>query len=106
MKKYLKISRISALHFFKLIFRSVLFVCALVDYIFNYKHATGQTFGIMENNLWLLWVIWGVFVLEMIFRFFPSKMESAGCQKQFACRFQKTEETKPQLQSWRKTFGI
>lgn len=106
MKKHLKISRISALHFFKLFFRGALFVCALVIYIINRKRNTGETFGGLEDNQWLLWGIWGVFVLEMILRLFPSKMESAGSQKQFAHRYQPTEEEKPQLQSWKRTFAV
>ena len=31
--------------------------------------------------------IWLVFIIEMIFRFFPSKIESMGCQKQFSRNF-------------------
>ncbi|MBP3437464.1 MAG: hypothetical protein J6K61_06140 [Clostridia bacterium] len=44
--------------------------------------------------------------MEMILRFFPSKLESPGCQKQFARNYLPTGEEKPQLQSWKRTFVV
>ena len=41
----------------------------------------------------VLYISWAVFVIEMILRFFPSKYESPGCQKQFACNYKKSGST-------------
>ena len=83
-----KISPTSAMHFFKLYFRSTLFFAALILYIINRVRHTGEHFGGYEDKPLFLLFLWAVFVVEMILRFFPAKVESMGCQKQFArnCR--------------------
>lgn len=105
MKKH-KLSHISVLHYFKLFFRSLLFLAATMLYIINRVQRTDDVFGGMENNIWLLAIIWLVFLVEMIFRFFPSRMESMGCQKQFSGNYRPTGEGQPQLQSWKRTFSV
>lgn len=82
-KRKIRLSKISALHYFKLFFRSFLLIAATVLYILNKINSTGSSFGGYENNNIILSVIWVVFVFEMILRFFPSRLESMGCQKQF-----------------------
>lgn len=78
-----KLSLISSIHYFKLVFRSLLFIWALFVYILNSKfHGMSFTDGIKNFKL-LFVVIWVVFASEMILRFFPSPTESMGCQKQF-----------------------
>ena len=93
--KKVHLSKISALHFFKLVFRSVLLVCATISYIFNRIHHSGKIFGEIERLPVILGVIWIVFVLEMLLRFFPSNAESMGCQKQFKKNFIPTKHTEP-----------
>ena len=84
MKRHFsKLSDISFLHFVKLIFRSVLFLAATGLYVFNRIRHTGEPFSNLEEKSWLLGVIWLIFAVEMALRFFPSSMESMGCQKQF-----------------------
>ena len=79
----MKLSKISLMHIYKLISRSVLFLVALALYIVNRIYdAPGIFFGYEKNNL-VLTVIWLAFMVEMILRFFPSPTESMGCQKQF-----------------------
>ncbi len=80
-----KLSKVSAIHYFKLIFRSMLLIAATVDYIFARLHNFPQRFP------WALTVIWAVFAIEMVLRFFPSRLESKGCQKQFKKNFAKTD---------------
>ena len=41
----------------------------------------------------MLAFIWAVFLVEMFLRFFPSRFESPGCQKQFAKNYIKTGRT-------------
>lgn len=98
-----KISRISAIHFFKLVFRSVLFVTATVFYILK----RSSLYRELSNRPMELIVLSIVFVVEMVLRFFPSKFESMGCQKQFARNFKETGNgAKPQNLSWGITLAV
>ncbi len=99
-------SKISILHFVKLGFRSLLFVGATVLYIIHRTRNTSQTFGGYENSPWLLAFIWILFAVEMALRFFPSRLESPGCQKQFARNYKPTENEMPILQSAWRTFSV
>ena len=94
-KRHKKLSPISTMHLIKLIYRSGLFCAAAILYIINRINQTGSLFGGVENSPLILILIWLVFVVEMIFRFFPSKIESMGCQKQFARNFRETNSTPP-----------
>lgn len=82
-----KMSEIVVMHYIKLVFRSLLFLSTLSVYIFNRIHNTGEALGGFENNHILLTVIWLVFFVEMLLRFFPSRLESMGCQKQFKSNY-------------------
>ena len=101
-KKSRKLSNISKLHYFKLVFRSLLLVAALVVYIVGRVQGADEPFFGFEET-WYALPIWLVIVVEIILRFFPSKLESMGCQKQFKRNYQPTGETKPQVQSWKVT---
>ncbi len=83
-KPKFKMTKIVAIHYAKLVFRSLLFVLATVSYIYNNLNNTGSPFGGFESNSFVLTFIWIVFVVEMYLRFFPASLESMGCQKQFA----------------------
>lgn len=106
MKKTGKISKTSRMHGIKLIARAVLFASALTLYIINRIKNNDEVFGGYEKLIWLLTVIWLIYAVEMIMRFFPSRIESPGCQKQFAKNYQPTGEDKPRLQSWKRTFAV
>ena len=88
-----KISLVSGLHYVRLVYRSVLFLLLLIAYIrfrfWSGKAVTDQ----VESMPAILYVVWAVFVLEMILRFFPSRYESPGCQKQFARNYIKSGST-------------
>jgi len=79
----MRISRISAIHYAKLVFRSLLFICAALDYILVRFGGTNREL-IYESIELLKYFIWIIFALEMTLRFFPSRLESMGCQKQFS----------------------
>ncbi|MGM9664312.1 MAG: hypothetical protein ACI3XF_05670, partial [Eubacteriales bacterium] len=107
MKKIrLKLSKVSALHYGKLVGRFVLFAAALILYIVNRIRSTGETFGGYENIPWLLGFIWIIYAIEMLLRFFPSKFESPGCQKQFAKNYISAGKEEPKLQSSGKTWAV
>ena len=82
MKKN-KMTPVVAMHYVKLILRSCLFLAALITYICHAVTGTGSPFGGFEKDLILLGSIWLFFMLDMCLRFFPNKLESPGCQKQF-----------------------
>ena len=77
-------SPISVLHGYKLVFRTALFLAMLAYCVFFHPSNPAEVF----NNPWtapvILGVVWIFFVVEMILRFFPSSLESMGCQKQFS----------------------
>ena len=105
-KKRKKLTTICAFHYVKLIYRSLLLLLALVTYVIGRIRHSGELFQGYEHDFWLLTVIWLVFAVEMAFRFFPSKLESMGCQKQFQRNYQPTEENAPQMQSWKRTLAV
>ena len=93
MKRKVKISVVSTLHYVRLGYRSLLFLLLLVAYIRFRLHNGEPVLESFEKLPAILYVTWGVFALEMIMRFFPSRFESPGCQKQFARNYIKSGET-------------
>lgn len=97
--KDIKITRVTILHYIKLIYRSLLFISALIWYV--YKKINEENVYI-DNSLqgkkeWILVLIWIIYMIEMVLRFFPSKLESPGCQKQFKINYKSTGRTDVQL---------
>ena len=76
------ISRISAMHYGKLVFRSILFLFAAADYLLHRMERTQESYFSGSHSV--IWVVWFVFAIEIALRFFPGKFESMGCQKQFS----------------------
>jgi len=108
-KKRIKIqlSEISALHYAKLIYRSLLLIAAVIVYIIARIHHSDQPFGKVSEYGVVLIPCWIVLVVEMILRFFPSKFESMGCQKQFLRNYSPSNEgKKPTNISGLATFGV
>ena len=95
MKK--KLSKISVMHYVKLILRSVLLVAVLVTYILDRT-------DILTRSAILPAIVWVFFIVAMSLRFFPSKHESMGCQKQFARNYEPIDgQNTPINQSWKRT---
>ena len=96
-KRKNKLSKISALHYFKLFLRSTLFVAVLVYYVLDRTE-------VLTQNLILPMIVWTFFIIGMVLRFFPSRFESMGCQKQFKRNYEPVgEECKAINQSWKRT---
>ncbi len=92
MKKR-KLSLISTLHYIRLFYRSVLFLLLLIGYI-SYRLKGGEPITTrLEKQPVIIIVTWTVFVVEMIVRFFPSRFESPGSQKQFKSNYIKSGKT-------------
>lgn len=100
------ISYISILHYLKLVFRSMLFVGTLITYIVFRIHGRTDFLSAMDKETVMVGIVWVIFVFEMILRFFPSKLESMGCQKQFAKNFIPTKHSTAKLRSWKSTLAV
>ena len=85
-KKKIHLSTISLLHYWKLFFRGGLLLVSAGIYIYDRILAAqdGTAFLAFITRPYIMGFIWVVFALEMLLRFFPSRIESAGCQKVFA----------------------
>lgn len=97
-KRQKKLSKIMMMHYWKFTFRSLLFLGALILYIYNWIHHTGSSFSGFDENKIVLAVIWCIFAIEMILRFIPSSFESMGCQKQFKKNYHPTTTPKEEAQ--------
>ena len=93
MKRKNRITLVSALHYFRLGYRSLLFILLLISYI-RFRLYDGEAVTErLEKTPAIIYVTMAVFIVEMILRFFPSKYESPGCQKQFARNYVKSGKT-------------
>ena len=103
-----RITKTVAMHYVKLVYRSVLFVTALVFYIYGRINGAESLFCGYEKNSVVLNVIWIVYMVEMILRLFPSRLESMGCQKQFKKNYRETSPpaTRPKVHPWLVTFSV
>ncbi|MBQ8394069.1 MAG: hypothetical protein IJX49_00665 [Clostridia bacterium] len=103
-----KLSKISIMHFSRLFLRSALLIAALILYVINRVQGTGKPFGTIGENHFVIGAVWLLFAVEMVFRFFPAKFESMGCQKQFKGNYkpkaQEGGKIRPQKMAWWRTF--
>lgn len=114
-----KLTKTTTYHYFKFAWRTLLLLAMLVIYIVEkvrnpqsdplldnssdiYVHLSSNTYiAVIEI------VVWVVFVVDMLARFFPTKIESMGCQKQFKRNYVPIEPVeKPEMQSWKRTFAV
>ena len=93
MKGKKRVSIVSMVHYIRLIYRSALFILLLVSYIRFRLFSQATVIESVEQVPAIIYVTWAVFVVEMIMRFFPSRYESPGCQKQFARNYEKSGNT-------------
>ncbi len=102
-----KLSAISVLHYIRLGYRSALFLAALLAYILTHFHHVGpHHFGQWEHMPVVLIVVWVVFAFEMLCRFFPSRLESMGCQKQFRRNYAPPAAPRPRPDTRKSTAAV
>ena len=93
------------MHYAKLVFRALIFVAAIALYVVSRYQSDDGIFLGFEKKTYILAIIWIVYAFEMACRFFPSRLESMGCQKQFKKNYLPSGEERPHLQSpWRTFF--
>lgn len=97
MSTHQKISKISLLHYYKLIYRSMLLILAIIWYTYNKNNDIHinihKIANITINMNWVVFFIDIIYTIEMLLRLFPSKIESPGCQKQFHQNYSPTGNT-------------
>ena len=81
------LSKTSALHYYKLILRSTLLILTVALYIYDKVTGKSDIYTDYISRPWLLAILCGLFTVEMVLRFFPSRIESMGCQKQFSVNY-------------------
>ena len=85
----IKLSKTSAMHYMKLLFRGGLFLLLSIVYLYDRIHVhNGALINDFLDHPVLIGLVWMIFAMEMIMRFFPFDIESMGCQKQFAKNYQ------------------
>ncbi len=93
-----KLTVVSTLHYVRLAYRTLLFLLLLIWYIaYRVERGPVLTDRLGQRPVILI-VTWAVFVVEMVFRFFPSPYESPGCQKQFVRNYRKSGSTEIDVQ--------
>lgn len=94
----IKLSKISIYHYIRLLIRSIAFLVLLYYYLF-YKIRDGvDIYTLFTTNQVAFYIIFFMYIGEMILRFFPSSIESPGCQKQFEKNYVKTGKTEIYIQ--------
>ena len=96
--KKVKLTAVSMLHYVRLVYRSALLLAFLVVYLHYRLNGGEDVETILEERPLIISIIWTVFTLEMILRFFPSRLESPGSQKQFARNYIRTGNTEIKVQ--------
>ena len=105
-KRRMPLSRVSVFHYVKLVYRSLLLAAVTVYYIVKRVSRVDEFVETLANSPVVMAVLGSVFAVEMVFRMFPSRLESMGCEKQFKRFYKPTGEEKPRLQSAWVTFSV
>jgi hypothetical protein len=92
-RKRVRLTPVSIFHYYRLIYRSLLLIAVLVLYIRCRIHSGGSLTDLLESQPVMMGILWIVFTVEMILRFFPSGLESPGSQKQFARNYMRSGGT-------------
>ena len=94
----IKLTVVSTLHYIRLVYRSALFIALIILYIKHIVYGGEDIEQYLESRPLIIMIIWIVFTAEMIMRFFPSRFESPGCQKQFAKNYVRTGNTNIEIE--------
>ena len=101
-----RVTLVCGFHYVKLVYRALLLIAGVILYVaFRIAGATPPDYFPTIQSYGLL-LIWVVYAAEMICRFFPSRLESLGCQKQFRRNYIPTDKTEPILPARRGTVTV
>lgn len=105
-KRRMPLSGASVFHYVKLVYRSLLLAAVTVYYIVKRVSHVDEKIETLANSPVVMAILGAVFAVEMVFRMFPSRLESMGCEKQFRRYYKPTGEEKPKLQSAWVTLSV
>ena len=106
MKK-IKLSKISAMHYVKLIKRMALLVLGVVLYVVGYKANADATFGGLAGYKWYMVLVGVILFVETAMRLYPLPIESMGARKHMKKYYKPTtKDAVPDLPTWKQTFAI
>ena len=88
-----KLSAVMVMHYVSFLWRGCLFLVLLYLWLSELLRGDQGILFRFEEHRTIMAVLWILFAVEMIFRLFPSRVRSPGCQKQFAANYQKTGKT-------------
>lgn len=97
-KHSVKLTPVSILHYIRLLYRSALFLATFGFYFAGWLIGKEPIRDPWEHYPVITWLVWGVFMVEMGLRFFPSKLESPGSQKQFERNYMKSGNVNIRIQ--------
>ncbi len=105
-----RLTKVTLLHYIKLVYRSLLLIAGVILYVITHLKDQDISFKFFPHSLGIetvvLALVWIVYFVEMILRFFPSKHESMGCQKQFKRNYEPTGRDTPKNVSWKRTLLV
>lgn len=87
-------------------FRFALFLIVLIIYLVNQAWNSDFVLGNKTIDIIVLGTIFGIFLIDVLSRFFPSRIESPGCNKQFAKYYKPATEKIPNKYNWRGAFFV
>lgn len=89
----IKITKVGIYHYVRLIIRIIIFLVLIYHYVIHKIIDGVDIFNSTFIKEIAIVVIFVMFIIEMTLRFFPSVLESPGCQKQFKRNYVKTGKT-------------
>ena len=87
-----RLSKISKMHYGKLVLRGSVFLAALAVYVPNRLRCAEGLYETFAGFTGLIPFVWIVFMADMICRMFPAKVDSMGSQKLFRKNYRPTGE--------------
>ncbi len=96
--KKVKLTKVSILHYIRLLYRSALFLVTAGFYLAGWIRGGEPISDPWNHYPVITWLVWLVFMVEMLQRLFPSKLESPGSQKQFAGNYIKSGKVDIKIQ--------
>ncbi len=101
IKKIKEMSLTTKYHIFNFVLRGALLVAATVFYVMKKIEIGTYSFFDNENMPWYIIPVWLFFLVEVVLRFFPTRLDPPGCKKHFKSQFMPTSQTVPKHASWK-----
>ncbi len=101
VKKLKEASLTTKYHIINFVLRGCLFIGAVSVYVTKRIEYGSFSFINGENMPWYILPVWLFFMVEVVLRFIPTKLDPPGCKKHFKSQFVPTGATEPKHASWK-----